>query len=137
MTPPQKIFPYSLHKTIQQPASAKSTAPQLQNMLSLTLLDFYMHEELGLCGCGNPEFTYETIRSSPRFLPSPAFSKSYIRNSNCPACSYWALTWIAALPSCITLYEISVRQTRDLPVVSLFPHPASFGFRLTDRKSVV
>ena len=26
------------------------------------LLDFYMHEELGLCGCGNPEFTYETIR---------------------------------------------------------------------------
>ena len=25
------------------------------------LLDFYMHEELGLCGCGNPEFTYETI----------------------------------------------------------------------------
>ena len=46
-------------------------------------------------------------------------------------CSYWALTWIAALPSCITLYEISVRQTRDLPVVSLFPHPASFGFRLT------
>lgn len=26
------------------------------------LLDFYIHEELGLCGCGNPEFTYETIR---------------------------------------------------------------------------
>lgn len=26
------------------------------------LLDFYMHEELGLCGCGNPESTYETIR---------------------------------------------------------------------------
>ena len=45
-------------------------------------------------------------------------------------CSYWALTWIAALPSCITLYEISVRQTRDLPVVSLFPHPASFRFHL-------
>ena len=39
--------------------------------------------------------------------------------------------WYATLPSCITLYEISVRQTRDLPVVSLFPHPASFGFRLT------
>ena len=46
-------------------------------------------------------------------------------------CSYWALTWSAALPSCITLYEISVRQTRDLPVVSLFPHPASFRFHLT------
>ena len=27
-----------------------------------TLLDFYMYEELGLCGCGNPEFTYEVIR---------------------------------------------------------------------------
>ena len=46
-------------------------------------------------------------------------------------CSYWASTCIAALPSCITLYEISVRQTRDLPVVSLFPHPASFRFHLT------
>ena len=31
----------------------------------------------------------------------------------------------------MTLYEISVRQTRDLPVVSLFPHPASFRFHLT------
>ena len=46
-------------------------------------------------------------------------------------CSYWASTCIAALPSCMTLYEISVRQTRDLPVVSLFPHPASFRFHLT------
>ena len=46
-------------------------------------------------------------------------------------CSYWASTCIAALPSCMTLYEISVRQIRDLPVVSLFPHPASFRFHLT------
>ena len=46
-------------------------------------------------------------------------------------CSYWALTWSAVLPSCITSYKISVRQTRDLPVVSLFPHPASFRFHLT------
>ena len=46
-------------------------------------------------------------------------------------CSYWALTWLAALPSCITLHEISIRQTRDLPVISLFPHPASFRFHLT------
>ena len=46
-------------------------------------------------------------------------------------CSYWASTCLAALPSCMTLYEISVRQTRDLPVVSLFPHPASFRFHLT------
>ena len=46
-------------------------------------------------------------------------------------CSYWALTWVAVLPTCMTSYEISVRQTRDLPVVSLFPHPASFRFHLT------
>ena len=46
-------------------------------------------------------------------------------------CSYWASTCDAALPSRKTLYVISVRQTRDLPVVSLFPHPASFGFHLT------
>ena len=38
---------------------------------------------------------------------------------------------MAALLSCITLYEISIRQTKDLPVVSLFPHPASFRFHLT------
>ena len=31
-------------------------------------------------------------------------------------CSYWALTWVAVLPTCMTSYEISVRQTRDLPV---------------------
>ena len=46
-------------------------------------------------------------------------------------CSYWASTCVAALPSRKTLYVISVRQTRDLPVVSLFPHPASFRFHLT------
>ena len=46
-------------------------------------------------------------------------------------CSYWTSTWNAALSSCMTSYEISVRQTRDLPVVSLFPHPASFRFHLT------
>ena len=37
-------------------------------------------------------------------------------------CSYWASTWIAVLPSCITSYEISVRQTRDLPVSQYLPH---------------
>ena len=31
-------------------------------------------------------------------------------------CSYWASIWRATLPSCITSYKISVRQTRDLPV---------------------
>lgn len=45
-------------------------------------------------------------------------------------CSYWASTWFAALPSHIAFYAVSVRQARGLPVVSLFPHPASFRFRL-------
>ena len=46
-------------------------------------------------------------------------------------CSYWASVCLATLPSYIALYVISVRQTRDLPMVSLFPHPASFRFHLT------
>ena len=45
-------------------------------------------------------------------------------------CSYWASACTAVLPSCSTLYVVSVRQARGLPVVSLFPHPASFGFHL-------
>ena len=36
-------------------------------------------------------------------------------------CSYWALTWVAVLPTCMTSYEISVRQTRDLPVSWYIP----------------
>ena len=46
-------------------------------------------------------------------------------------CSYWASTCWAALPSHIAFYTVSVRQARGLPVVSLFPHPTSFRFRLT------
>ena len=46
-------------------------------------------------------------------------------------CSYWASACVAVLPSCGTLYVVSVRQARGLPVVSLFPHPASFRFHLT------
>ena len=46
-------------------------------------------------------------------------------------CSYWASTCWAALPSHIAFYAVSVRQARGLPVVSLFPHSASFRFRLT------
>ena len=45
-------------------------------------------------------------------------------------CSYRASTCVGALPSCAPLYVVSVRQARGLPVVSLFPHPASFRFRL-------
>ena len=46
-------------------------------------------------------------------------------------CSYRASACKAVLPSCMAFYVISVRQTGDLPVVSLFPHPASFRFHLT------
>ena len=73
------------------------------------------------------EHTAQTSPGTTRFFLS--IHLPYL--SRMIPCSYWALTWIAALPSCITLYEISVRQTRDLPVVSLFPHPASFRFHLT------
>ena len=45
-------------------------------------------------------------------------------------CSYWASTCMAALPSHKAFYTVSVRQARGLPVVSLFPHPASFRFHL-------
>ena len=45
-------------------------------------------------------------------------------------CSYWALACVAVLPSCVTSYVVSVRQARVLPVVSLFPHPASFRSHL-------
>ena len=45
-------------------------------------------------------------------------------------CSYWASACGAVFPSCETFYVVSVRQARGLPVVSLFPHPASFRFRL-------
>jgi hypothetical protein len=45
-------------------------------------------------------------------------------------CSYWASACQAVLPSCETFYVVSVRQARGLPVVSLFPHPASFRSHL-------
>ena len=45
-------------------------------------------------------------------------------------CSFWASACVAVLPSCVTSYVVSVRQARGLPVVSLFPHPASFRFHL-------
>ena len=45
---------------------------------------------------------------------------SYLRNYNTELgripCSYWVSTCVAVLPSCMTSYEISVGQTRDLPV---------------------
>ena len=45
-------------------------------------------------------------------------------------CSYWASACVAVLPSYATFYVVPVRQARGLPVVSMFPHPASFRFHL-------
>ena len=45
-------------------------------------------------------------------------------------CSYRASACWAVLPSYVTSYVVSVRQARGLPVVSQFPHPASFRFHL-------
>jgi hypothetical protein len=47
-------------------------------------------------------------------------------------CSYWTSACLAVLSTQKTLYEVSVRQARDLPaLVSIFPaHPASFRFHL-------
>lgn len=33
-----------------------------EEILIEPLLDFYMYEKMGLCGCGSPEDTYEVIR---------------------------------------------------------------------------
>ena len=44
---------------------------------------------------------------------------------------YQVNLWGMVLPSCETSYVVSVRQARGLPVVSLFPHPASFRSHLT------
>ena len=69
----------------------------------------------------------QTSPGTTRFFPS-----IYLPNlPHAIPCSYWASTCLAALPSHIAFYAVSVRQARGLPVVSLFPHPASFRFRLT------
>lgn len=33
-----------------------------EELLIEPLLDFYIHDQMGLCNCGNPEDTYEVIR---------------------------------------------------------------------------
>ena len=66
-------------------------------------------------------FFYRSFKSSTRCLTPMCLSLVI-------PCSYWASACYAVLPSRKTLYMISFRQTRDLPVVSLFPHPASFRF---------
>ena len=45
------------------------------------------------------------------------FLSIYLPHLSCMIpCSYWTLACAAVLSSCITSYEISVRQTRDLPM---------------------
>ncbi|SET84002.1 hypothetical protein SAMN04487771_105119, partial [[Clostridium] aminophilum] len=64
-------------------------------------------------------------------VPTRFFPSIYLPHlSRMIPCSYWALACTAVLPSCVTSYVVSVRQARGLPVVSLFPHPASFRSRL-------
>ena len=68
----------------------------------------------------------QTSPGTTRFFPSiclPHLSRMI-------PCSYRASTCVAALPSCVTLYAVSVRQARGLPVSLFSPHPASFRFRL-------
>ena len=73
------------------------------------------------------ERTVQISLGTTRFFPS-----IYLPHLSCMIpCSYWASACYAVLPSYRTSYAVSVRQTRGLPVVSLFPHPASFGFHLT------
>ena len=68
----------------------------------------------------------QTSPGTTRFFP-PIYLPHLSRMT---PCSYWASACIAVLPSYVTLYVVSFRQARGLPVVSLFPHPASFGFHL-------
>ena len=64
------------------------------------------------------EHSTQTSLGTTRFLLS-----IYLPHLSCTIpCSYWASIWIATLPSCITSYVISVRQTRDLPVGYFVPH---------------
>ena len=81
-----------------------------------------MKKTFGCC-----RFVYNRMLSdTTRFFPSiclPHLSRMI-------PCSYRASTWLAVLPSCVTSYVVSVRQARGLPVVSLFPHPASFRSHL-------
>ena len=76
-------------------------------------------------------YSFQSILHRPPCVSHVSSLSIHLPHLSCMIpCSYWASTCEAALPSCITLYEISVRQTRVLPVVSLSPHPASFRFHL-------
>ena len=69
-----------------------------------------------------------SVQTSPdtTFFPS-----NYLPYLFCMVpCRYGALSCITDFSSYKTLYAISVRQTRVLPAVSLFPHPATFRFAI-------
>ena len=74
------------------------------------------------------EHSTQTSLGTTRFLLS-----IYLPHLSCTIpCSYWASTCSAALPSYMTSYVVSVRQTGGLPVDSSVPHirlPSDFTSR--------
>ena len=105
----------SSHRTVRTMASADFCAFSAVFLIWPQLLGFFS------------ELSAQTSPGTTRFFPA-----IYLPHlSHMIPCSYWALACHAVLPSCATLYVVSVRQARGLPAVSLFPHPASFRSRLT------
>ena len=94
----------------------------------ITLSSFISRNYISLTTMTSADFCVFSIALQPWLLLSEHFTQTslgttrfllsiYLPHLSCTIpCSYWASTWIAALPSYITLYVISVRQTRDLPV---------------------
>ena len=83
----------------------------------MTSADFYAFS-IALCN----GYLFQAYRTDlPRY--TRFFLSIHLPHLSCIIpCSYWALTWVAVLPTCMTSYEISVRQTRDLPVSWYIPH---------------
>ncbi len=105
------------------------TDSALRLSATMTSADFCMLSVASFPLCGVYSFRGVPCRS-PR-VPTRFFPSIYLPHlSRMIPCSYWALACTAVLPSCVTSYVVSVRQARGLPVVSLFPHPASFRSRL-------
>ena len=84
----------------------------------MTSADFYAFSIAFMQWLPLSRHTAQTSLGTTRF-----FLSIHLPHLSCIIpCSYWALTWVAVLPTCMTSYEISVRQTRDLPVSWYIPH---------------